>query len=232
MKMPRNQFSDSQTDALVTALLAQTARAQSLPARLRIPVALKSSYQPAGRAGQLMNDLHCLSCHSINGAGGNMAPDLSWEGTAVQRTWLIEFLKSPNTLRPTLIRRMPRFNLTNDEANTLADYIGTAYQTPAFDGDEIDASRFTAADIARGKDLYYGKYACDSCHILNPDRDKGYIGPTLTQVGQRLNAAWIFHWLKNAQALRPGTLELNWNMNDDDARAITAFLMQQKGARR
>jgi len=28
----------------------------------------------------------------------------------------------------------------------------------------------------------------------------------------------------------PGTLELNWNMSDDDARAITAFLMQQKAA--
>jgi cytochrome c1 len=45
-----------------------------------------------------------------------------------------------------------------------------------------------------------------------------------------MNAAWIFHWLKSAQALRPGTQELNWNMNDDDARAITAFLMQQKSA--
>ena len=43
--------------------------------------------------------------------------------------------------------------------------------------------------------------------------------------------AWVFHWLKDAQSLRPGTLELNWNMSDDDARAITAFLMEQRVAR-
>lgn len=65
---------------------------------------------------------------------------------------------------------------------------------------------------------------------MDPKKDKGYVGPTLTQVGSRLNAAWIFHWLKNAQALRPGSLEPDWNMGDDDAQAITAFLLAQKGA--
>jgi len=230
LKMPQFTFSDSQVDALVTALLAQTSRAQTLPAALRIPAASPSTYQPAGRAGQLMNDLRCFSCHTIDGRGGDMAPDLTWEGSSVQRSWLVNFLKRPNTLRPALIRRMPKFNVTDEEAGVLADYIMTVYQTPAFDRDEIDASKLSAADAARGKDLYYGKYACNSCHILDPDKDKGYIGPTLTQVGLRLNAAWIFHWLKNAQALRPDTMEVNWNMNDDDARAITAFLMQQKAA--
>jgi mono/diheme cytochrome c family protein len=122
---------------------------------------------------------------------------------------------------------MPRFNLSNDEANTLADYISTAYQTPGFTRDDI-----APGEAATGRSLFYGKYACNSCHIIDTDRDKGYIGPTLTQVGLRLNAAWIFHWLKNAPALRPGTLEPNWNMNDDDARAITAFLIQQKAVRK
>ena len=230
LKMPQFTLSDSQVDALVTALLAQTSRARSLPGALRIPAAESSTYQPAGRAGRLMTDLRCFSCHMINGRGGDMAPDLTWEGSSVERTWLVKFLKAPNTLRPALIRRMPKFNLGDEEANVLADYIMTVYQTPTFDRDEIDVSKFSAPDAEHGKDLYYGKYACNSCHILDPNKDKGYIGPTLTQVGLRLNAAWIFHWLKNAQALRPGTQELNWNMNDDDARAITAFLMQRQSA--
>jgi len=75
--------------------------------------------------------------------------------------------------------------------------------------------------------LFYSKYACQSCHIVDPQNDKGYVGPTLTQVGARLNAAWIFHWLKDPQSLRPGTLEPNRNMSDADARALTAFLMKQ-----
>jgi hypothetical protein len=54
----------------------------------------------------------------------------------------------------------------------------------------------------------------------------------LTEVGIRLNAAWIFHWLKNSQDLRAGSLEPVWNMPDSDAQAITAFLMAQKSAAR
>jgi cytochrome c1 len=58
--------------------------------------------------------------------------------------------------------------------------------------------------------------------------DKGYIGPTLTQVGSRLTAAWIFGWMKNPQALRPGSTEPNRAMSDEDARALTTFRMSQK----
>lgn len=230
LKMPQFTFAPAQVDALVTALLAQTERAQSLPSALRVPARRPTDYRPAGKAGQLIADMRCFSCHAINGRGGDMAPELTWEGTSVQRTWLVNFLRNPNTLRPALIRRMPKFNVTDAEANTLADYILTVYQTPAFDADAVDASGFTAADAQSGRGLFYGKYACQSCHIIDSNKDKGYIGPTLTQVGSRLNAAWIFHWLKDAQSLRPGTMEPVWKMSDEDARAITAFLMTQKGA--
>ena len=232
LKMPQYTLAPGQVDALTTALLAQTERAQNLPASLRLPARRPSDYHPAGKAGQLMEDMSCLSCHSINGRGGDMAPNLTWEGTSVQRTWLVSFFKNPNTLRPALIRRMPKFNVTDAEANTLADYIMTVYQTPAFDRDQIDPASLTAAEAERGRGLFYSKYACQSCHIVDPAKDKGYIGPTLTQVGIRLNAPWIFHWLKNAQKLRPGSLEPVWNMPDSDAQAITAFLMAQKNAPR
>ena len=159
-----------------------------------------------------------------------MAPDLSWEGSAVQRQWLYNFLKHPNTLRPALIRRMPNFNLSDSDATVLADYIMTVYQTPAFDRDSMPQTGYPPALVEKGKELFYSKYMCQSCHMVNPQQDKGYIGPTLTTVGSRLNAAWIYHWLKDPQALRPGTMEPNQHISDDDARALTAFLMSQKGS--
>lgn len=230
LRMPRYNFSSTQIDAVTTALLALTDRSFTLPARLQIPSPQPSHYEPAGKAGVLMAQLKCLSCHRINGHGGTMAPDLSWEGSAVQRQWLYNFLKNPNTLRPALIRRMPKFNLTDDEATELTDYIMTAYQTPAFDRDSMPLTGYPPALVEQGRQLYYSKYACQSCHILNTQQDKGYIGPTLTHVGSRLNAAWIYSWLKNPQALRPGTIEPNQNISDEDARALTAFLMSQKGS--
>jgi cytochrome c1 len=230
LKMPQYSFNPAQIDALTTALLSFTDRAQSMPPSLSVAATAASNYQPAGKAGQLMNDLACFSCHAINGRGGNMAPDLTWQGSSVQRKWLEDFLRNPNTLRPALIRRMPKFNLTNDEISTLTDYIMTVYQTPAFERDSMPDSGYPAAQVEQGRQLFYSKYACQSCHIVDPKADKGYIGPTLTQVGTRLNAAWIYHWLRNPQALRPGTAEPNRNMSDEDARALTAFLMSQKSS--
>ncbi|MGB9083431.1 MAG: c-type cytochrome, partial [Terriglobales bacterium] len=230
LKMPQFNLAPAQIDALTTALLALTDRAQDMPRALTVPAKPPSNYQPAGRAGQLMSDLACFSCHAINGRGGDMAPDLTWEGSSVQRPWLQAFLKNPGTLRPALIRRMPRFNLSDGDAAELADYIMTVYQNPAFDRDSMPNSGYPPAQVEQGKQLFYSKYACQGCHIVDTKTDKGYVGPTLTQVGSRLNAAWIYHWLKDPQAMRSGTIEPNRNMNDEDARALTAFLMTQKGS--
>jgi mono/diheme cytochrome c family protein len=232
LKMPQFSLSHAQVDALTTALLSLTDRSQNLPSALIVPTAPPSTYRPAGKAGQLMVDLACFSCHRINGRGSDMAPDLTWEGSAVQRQWLVDFLKNPNTLRPALIRRMPRFNLASDEINGLTDYIMTVYQTPAFERDSMPASGYPPTQVEQGRQLFYSKYACQSCHIVDTKIDKGYIGPTLTQVGSRLNAAWIYHWLKDPQGLRPGTIEPNRNMSDEDARALTAFLMAQRNSGR
>ena len=229
LKMPQYSFNSAQIDALTTALLALTDRAQSVPPSLAVATIPASNYQPAGKAGQLINDLACFSCHAINGHGGDMAPDLTWEGSSVQRKWLEDFLRNPNTLRPALIRRMPKFNLTNEDISVLTDYIMTVYQTPAFDRDSMPESGYSPTQVEQGRQLFYSKYACQSCHIIDPKVDKGYIGPTLTGVGSRLNAAWVYHWLKNPQALRPGTIEPNRNLSDEDARALRAFMMSQKG---
>ncbi len=230
LKMPQYTLAPAQIDALTTALLAFTDRAHDLPMALTVPARAPSNYQPAGNAGKLMSDLACFSCHAINGRGGDMAPDLSREGTAVQRPWLQAFLKNPGTLRPALIRRMPKFNLSDAEITELTDYMMTVYQTPAFDRDSLSSTGYLPAQIEEGKQLFYSKYACQSCHIIDTKADKGYVGPTLTQVGSRLNAAWIYHWLKDPQALEPGTIEPTRNMSDQDARALTAFLMTQKGS--
>ena len=230
LKMPQYTFTTAQIDALATALLSLTDRTQNLPAALTVPSVPASDYQPAGKAGQLITDLACFSCHRINGRGGDMAPDLTWEGSSVQRQWLFEFLKNPNTLRPALIRRMPKFNLSDADINVFTDYIMTVYQTPAFDRDSMPSGGYPPAQVEQGKQLFYSKYACQSCHIVDTKMDKGYIGPTLTQVGSRLTAAWMYQWMKNPQALRPGTIEPNRNMSDDDARALTAYLASLKGS--
>ena len=229
VKMPQFALTASQTDALTTALLALTNRSRTMPDKLRVAAIPETNYQPAGHAGKLINELACFSCHRFNGRGGDMAPDLSWEGSAVERQWLTDFLHNPNTLRPSLIRRMPRFNLSDSDNKELTDYILTVYQSPSIDPELAPTAANSPEIVEHGRQLFYSKYACQACHIVDTKTDKGYIGPTLTQVGSRLTAAWVYAWLRNPQALRPGTTEPNQNLSDDDARALTAFLMSLKG---
>jgi nitric oxide reductase subunit C len=156
-----------------------------------------------------------------------MAPDLTWEGSSVQEPWLEGFLRSPNTLRPALIRRMPKFNLSDSEIKTLSSYIMTVYQTPAFDQSSAPSAT-DRASVERGRQIFYSKYACQTCHIADYKTDKGYIGPALAEVGSRLTSAWILNYLKDPQKLRPGTIEPDQHISDDDARDLTAFLSTLK----
>jgi mono/diheme cytochrome c family protein len=230
LKMPQFKLTPQQVDAITTALLAQTERAFTQPPSMRVAAVQQTDYHAAGHAGRLMHELRCLTCHSINGNGGDMAPDLSWEGTAVQREWLVQFLKNPETLRPALIRRMPRFNLSESEINEISDYMMTVYQTPAFERDSFPSQELNPARLEQGRQLFYSKFACQSCHIADYSKDKGYIGPALAGTGKRFNAAWVYHWLKDPQSLRPGTIEPNQHMTDDEATALTVFLMSLKSS--
>jgi mono/diheme cytochrome c family protein len=228
LKMPRFTLGESQIDSLTTALLAQTERAATFPKELITAAGHSSDYHPGGEAGRLMDDLRCLSCHSINGNGGDMAPDLSREGSAVRRAWLEEFLRNPNTLRPALIRRMPKFNLSQGEIRTISDYILSAYQGQGIDSQTVDEHALNAAAAAIGKQLFYSKYGCNGCHIADYKTDKGYVGPALSGVGNRLTPAWTYKWLRDPNGLRPGTIMPNFNLKDDEARNLTAFLMTLK----
>ncbi len=229
LKMPQYTFTATQVDALVNALLSHNERALAMPAAKTVPALPESHYEAAGSAGKLIRDLNCFSCHMINGRGGEMAPELTSEGSSVQRDWLAQFLRNPNTLRPALIRRMPKFNLTDAEINTLTDYIMTVYQSPKVDRDSMPLTGYPAGQVELGKQLYYSKYGCQGCHIIDTKQDKGYVGPSLTHVGSRLTAAWVYNWMKDPQALRAGTQEPKRDMSDDDARALTAYLMSLKG---
>ncbi len=80
----------------------------------------------------------------------------------------------------------------------------------------------TAALIAHGKQLYEDKYGCNGCHNL--DGEGGKIGPALDRAGFRLNATWVYRWLKNPQAMDSATRMPALGLNDADAKAVTLYV--------
>ncbi|MGE3806690.1 MAG: hypothetical protein AB7K24_18640, partial [Gemmataceae bacterium] len=55
-------------------------------------------------------------------ARAGLPPPLLREGEKVQPAWLFQFLRDPQPIRPLAVLRMPRFNMSDDEAMALVNY--------------------------------------------------------------------------------------------------------------
>jgi len=231
-KMPDYQFIDLDADAVTTYLLSLTSG--EVPSRFILPLgAPPSNYNPQGAFGKLLKKYRCLSCHKINGRGGDLAPDLSQEGSRIRKEWLQEkagwlhkFMKTPYAIRPILVERMPRFKMQESEIDVLYFYL----QTTLVDDRVEDLSKAVSEmqldnpkSVQRGKKLFYEKYACIACHQIN--LKGGTIGPDLTGSGERLSTEWLIHHLRNPKAFAKRSVEPVFDLTDDEIEALTAFLV-------
>jgi mono/diheme cytochrome c family protein len=173
----------------------------------------------SGPIAAVVNKYRCFICHSIDGAGGTLAPDLTMEGSIVKRDWLIQYLAKPDVIRPFLVERMPKFNLSRAESETIADYLMAATRHDSIPTPEEWTG---AGDPALGRKLYFEKYNCQSCHTLG--KTGGYYGPPLDNVGARLEPAWIYARLLDAHRFQTDSREPRLVFHTEDALALTGFL--------
>ncbi|HET9804571.1 MAG TPA: c-type cytochrome [Candidatus Acidoferrum sp.] len=225
-RMPQYNWNAADLDAITTALLSMKG-APSTSALQNLVVAKKeASFHPAGSFGAVYERYKCYTCHKFNGFGGDLAPDLTYEGSRAQRQWIVDFLKNPQTIRPTLVLRMPQFNMSDNDAATLADYMSLALQHPDANPASVDAKEFTPSRVALGKQLYEVKYQCQACHTIGGTG--GYVGPNLNNAGNWLTPAWIEAWLRNPQALVPDTIEPHRQFTEEEIKSLTAYLLTLK----
>jgi mono/diheme cytochrome c family protein len=225
-RMPQYNWEPADLDAVTAALLSQTGPAAASALQRLVLPKKDASFQPVGAFAQVYERYKCYACHRFNGYGGTLAPDLSYEGSRAQKKWIADFLKNPQTIRPTLILRMPQFNMSVKDAAIAAEYLAMVVQKPDVDPESVDARQFSPAMVSLGKELYEVKYQCQSCHTIGGTG--GYVGPNLNNAGNWLTPTWIEAWLRNPQALQLGTIEPRRNFTDDEIRALTAYLMTLK----
>ena len=117
----------------------------------------------------------------------------------------------------------PAFRVTPMGASILADYIGVVLQNPAVNPGSVDPRQFTPELASSGKQLYEVKFQCQSCHTIGSAG--GYVGPNLNNVGNWMTPGCIEAWLKDPQALVPGTIEPRRALTEDEVKALTAYLL-------
>lgn len=219
LRMPDYGFSDDEIHSLVTALLSYTG--DSLPESYRLPVP-EPRYSPPGRFGQLVRRYRCLSCHQVQGVGGDVSTaPLTAEGSKVQRAWLERYLLLPTTIRPILTERMIPLRLPEEEAAFLAEFIDNVYVDDSIPG-EIFPDGVPPEGAARGRRLFFERYGCQACHQVGGSG--GYYGPPLDDSPGKLKSGWIAWWLRGPQRWRPDVRCPDYGLDDQDARDLAAFL--------
>ncbi len=80
-----------------------------------------------------------------------------------------------------------------------------------------------------GQELFVSK-ACNSCHSINGQG--GQAGPSLDTVGDRYTAAWLYTWLRDPEAVKPGTQMPNMHLTDDERARLVFFLESKRAGER
>jgi len=213
--MPHFDLSESDIDAILVFLASR--QEEHVPTKYRPSTWDREMTLVEGR--RVIEHYNCVGCHVIGGRGGAILeryaetpsmgpPILTGEGAKVQANWLFGFLKQPIPLRPWLSVRMPSFGLTDDETAKLVRYFA------AEDGIDnpfvhIDEAGLSPEYVAAGELLASADYfSCWTCHQQGDRKPEGPQegwAPDLALARNRLNPNWIVEWIKDPQALMPGT---------------------------
>jgi cytochrome c2 len=217
-RMPTFGFDEADAASVMVALLSLRARPVP-PALTTHDAPPPSEGEPPGAIGALMRRYRCLSCHTLHGAGGSLAPvPLDRIGSQLRRDYLARYVANPIAVRVGLTERMPHLNVSPEEAERLAAYFSTVLVDDAL---EVDVPR-SAEAVARGQELFVDR-GCRACHIVGDTG--GYVGPDLNGSGARLKAGWTAAFLREPQRWRPGTLEPDHSLAPDEAAALTAYVL-------
>ena len=224
-KMPIFKFSDREIESIIMALLSFAEN--PLPMETRV---VKSSVTPdmtlpAGSLRRIFNRYQCLACHSLRGRFGRMAPDLGFEGDKVKKEWLAGYLRNPHLIRPLTEKRMPEFGISEEEIQLVADFIDIAWKDDRVPEDPFKGNSPPPELIAKGKKIFKNNYMCIDCHMIGGVGEE--VGPKLDRVGERLKPGWIYQWVLDPQLFYENDM-ISEDVTEEDARALTAYLMSLK----
>ena len=158
-------------------------------------------------------------------------PNLTSEGARVQPAWLYRFLTDPTTVRPWLDVRMPTFSFTDYELNALTAYFAAVDEAPyPFESTFTTAHSYPGDLVSEGAELaadQRGSLQCFSCHFRGtqePRVPSTQWAPDLALAADRLRPEWIDGWIKDPQALQPGTNMPQFYMSMEPGRGFWAPL--------
>src|SRR5262245_36366791 len=184
----------------------------------------------------LFAQLGCHGCHLVEGYGElpKIGPYLRRVAAKDDPSWMVRWVTNPHEFRPNT--RMPNFLFKEDEATAITAYLLDASKP---EGEEwLNAhpkpegiNPGDAALVEHGKALV-NSLGCRGCHGFGSEQKATVIGqsqkdfaPNLAKIAEKTGARWIYYWIKNPRDFSPTTAMPSLRLSDDEAKAITSYLM-------
>jgi mono/diheme cytochrome c family protein len=189
---------------------------------------------------RLFEQIGCTGCHLVKGYENipKIAPSLKKISAKVDPGWMVRWIENPHKFRPRT--RMPNFDLKQDDAVAIAAYIWSQSKEDAdkWSQEHPLPAGFRESDaneIAKGKKLVE-TVGCKGCHgfadgeFSTPLGKEKDVVPNLKDVASKVvGPQWVYHWIKNPRGFSPDTRMPSLRLADDEASAITSYLMSLGG---
>lgn len=180
------------------------------------------------RGEDLINDLKCVACHDLPGFQKEFSPDLDGFGQkVVNRNWLVSWLKEPYEIQPAT--KMPKFSLTNEEIDNLADFImsfnsfkdnNVLEPLPEIYLEKKDNDDF----IELGK-TRFREARCISCHLV--DGKGGKFATDLYKIASKATDVWIYNYIKNPKRFQSNVEMPKFGFSNEELAAITSYIVAE-----
>ena len=163
-------------------------------AALEVGGALSTPTRPPSQTNQLAiagekvyTDVNCGYCHSINGVGGAIGPDLSNIASKLNPDQMAQYLRNPDLMVANTLH--PKLQFTTQEINELVAYLSTLGATVSY---TPQAHQF------------FAQY-CSKCHAINGQG--GTVGPNLSREGSLRSIDFLVSFITD-----PGTTTTSSSM--------------------
>jgi ubiquinol-cytochrome c reductase cytochrome b subunit len=219
-------------------------------------LAVSAALPPEARKGaELFQKQGCMACHTVNGQGGNIGPNLSKEGQAGRSPeWIAQQIRDPKSHAPSTV--MPSFgSLSDSQIKSLVkfleslgksgdpppDHKASSHQPketaelpavstpPPAGGGQVGSGGSLSGSAEEGKKLFHSM-ACIGCHTINGTG--GSVGPDLSDEGEKgRSLSWIKEQIRQPEKHDPDTLMPSFaSLSDQKVDNLAAYLESLKAA--
>lgn len=169
-----------------------------------------------------LTGMRCLNCHQRGELGGvssernphfhttnpnlgpqgRIPPTLTNVGAKLNPQWMRQVLVNGRAIRPYLLTRMPQYGSDNVEHLVdLLQQVDELPEVPFAEFEDLKVMRTAGFDMAGT-----GGLNCIACHTFQLKQAAAMPAVDLTEMAERLQKTWFYHYMKNPQQLSANTV--------------------------